>query len=344
LRRHDEELGDADDGEAEAKAILLGDQTLEAMARSLAAMDGAATVDLDELAVLLRGLGEYKRGGGGDRGRFLGLWSGGPWRFSRVGGKGGKRNAVNLRIPRPTLVICGGLQTVLHELLGDEGDGLRPRWLPHLAAMPTSRAVDGAHGVDDMQAVTNWQELIGRLIDNRDRPVTRTLAPSAYEAFRGHQHDWKRQATARCETASTSAALWKADIHLARIALVLHEAEPERRDQVDEDRVNHAAQIVEFALDCWRALPEQGSLALTRRDEVLDRGIGKLISWLEEHGGKAARRELQRAHVAGVRTASDLDALLARYEASYPGTIGTVTPEGGGLPIVVISAPIRRGL
>jgi hypothetical protein len=47
---------------------------------------------------------------------------------------------------------------------------------------------------------------------------------------------------------------------------VLYEADAERAEQVETDHVERAARIVDFVLDCWRALPEQGGLALTRRD------------------------------------------------------------------------------
>jgi hypothetical protein len=68
------------------------------------------------------------------------------------------------------------------------------------------------------------------------------------------------------------------------------------------------------------------------------------MSWLEEHGGEASRRELQTAHVAGARTGTDLDALLGRYEATYPGRVTQTTPVGGGLPTVVVKLPIRGRL
>ena len=173
LRDHDAQLDDETDG----TPVRLGDQTLEACARSLHAAAGAAGgIDIDELATLLRGVGEYKRGGGGDRGRFLSLWSGAPWSFDRVAG-GGKTNNVKLRISRPTLAICGGLQPPLHELLGGDDDGLRPRWLPHLAALPkTTGSLAGG------RPVVGWQKLIGgdllpRRGDERSGSSTATAWP-----------------------------------------------------------------------------------------------------------------------------------------------------------------------
>ena len=261
MRDHDAQLEEDDDGD-----VRFGDLTLEALARSLHGAQGAGALDLDELSVLLRGFGEYKRGGGGDRGRFLGLWSGAPWSFARVAG-GDKRNKVKLRISRPTLVICGGLQPALHELLGGEEDGLRPRWLPHLAAAPETVG-DLGHG----RHPNDWQLLLGaHLLPKRHSPRTWRLGDDGLEAFQGHRKRYKTAARG-CESASTSAALVKADVHLARIALVLAEAgAPGRGGEVAVSEVSRAARIVDFTLDCWRALPEQGGLALSRVDWHLDR-------------------------------------------------------------------------
>jgi hypothetical protein len=331
LRDHDRQLGE------DGIPVLLGDQTLEALARSLHASGGAAALDLDELPVLLRGLGEYKRGGGGDRGRFLSLWSGAPWSFTRVGG-GTRTNAVRLPVHRPTLVICGGLQTVLHELLGGENDGLRPRWLIHLAAMSEEEGVlsNGQHPVE-------WQTLLGgQLLPQRRESRTWKLNDSGLATFQHYRRSWKAQARGP-ETASTAAALAKAPGHLARVALVLAEAEnPGLGGETGADLVERAAAIIDYTLNCWRALPEQGTLSLSRRDELLDRGIVRLIDWLEAHGGAASKRELQRARVAGCRTAGDLDALLKRYEESFPGCVTEAPQEQGGLPTMVVRAPSRR--
>ena len=151
-----------------------------------------------------------------------------------------------------------------------------------------SPAIDGRRAVENLNAVAGWKELIHRLLDNRDGAATRTLSEAARAAFRHWQAVWKDRAAHRSETASTSAALIKADIHLARIALVLDEADPERPEQVEQDHIDRAAQIVNFTLDCWRALPEQDSMSLTLRDKVLDRGIVRLVGWLRSTAGRRA--------------------------------------------------------
>ena len=310
----------------------------EALARTLHESGGAGAIDADELSAQLRGIGEYKRGGGGDRGRFLALWSGAPWSYTRAGGGGNQRNAVKLRCPRPTLAICGGLQTGLHELLGDEESGMRPRWLPHIGVMPEEDGTLRRGG-----APLGWRSVIrGALVPARNRERTWRLDDDALAAVQRYRKGWKAQAR-QVETATTCAALVKADIHLARVALVLAEAQaPGEGGEIPVELIDRAAALIDYTLDCWRALPEQGALALTYRDETLDRGIPHLVSWLDEHGGEATRRELQRAHVAGARTVRDLDLLLARYEATYPGTVADIEPEHGGLAIRTVRSPLRR--
>jgi helix-turn-helix protein len=111
---------------------------------------------------------------------------------------------------------------------------------------------------------------------------------------------------------------------------------------IGPELIDRAAEIIQFTLDCWRALPAHDSLALSRRDEVLDRGIAKLVDWLERRPErKATGREIQRAPVAGVRTRSELDALLGRYEDTFPGSVATEAGSHGGRPSKVVKAPTR---
>jgi hypothetical protein len=108
---------------------LIQDVTIEMVARWLDHGDGTGGLDIDELADFLRSMTRYRQGGGTDAGRWLALWSAEPWRYQRVGAA----SEIDLYVPRPVLSICGGIQPELLHLLGREGDGMRPRWLPHLS-------------------------------------------------------------------------------------------------------------------------------------------------------------------------------------------------------------------
>lgn len=311
---------------------LVGDLTLEKLARRLDASDGAATIASDELVLILGALGEYKRGGGGDRGRILGLWSAQPWRYQRVG------DGVDLLVDRPVVTIVGGIQPPLHHRLGGEEDGMRPRWLPHVATLDV--AAQDAGGMATV--APSWAQTLGKLHGNRTAR-TWTLDGSVYRAWLAARRRWK-SAAGGGETASTSAALVKADVQVARVALVLAETiDPGKGGLVPPEAMTAAVAIVDFVMDCWRSLPEEAGPGLSRRAEVQDSRVERLRAWLEDRSDRqAAKQELLRAQVAGVRVAAELDELLTRYVATYPGTVATRRSGAkGGRPATVVSAPSR---
>ena len=109
----------------------------------------------------------------------------------------------------------------LHELLGGEQDGQRPRWLPHLSARPDK--LQPAH-----PDVTTWSRLLGEgLLPKRCKARVWTLDARAAR-FEALGAGWKKQAT-EGETASTSAALDKADTDQAVVIAVACEL-PSQRD------------------------------------------------------------------------------------------------------------------
>src|ERR1022692_2700568 len=70
--------------------------------------------------------------------------------------------------------------------------------------------------------------------------------------------------------------------------------------------------------------------------------VDQLQQWLEtRHGGCATSREIQRAHVGGVRSAKERDALLAEYEEVYPGTVREERTGSRGPAGTVVHAPAR---
>jgi hypothetical protein len=69
--------------------------------------------------------------------------------------------------------------------------------------------------------------------------------------------------------------------------------------------------------------------------------VQKLLSWLEERGGEATAREIQRAHVAGARTAVQAKHLLVAYEGTFPGCVTEEAGHHGGRATVIVRTPIR---
>jgi hypothetical protein len=322
-------------------SLLIDDVTIEGIARALDGT-GSLGLDADELSDFLAGLGQYKdsaQGGNSDRRKLLKLWTGTPWRYTRVGVGGKTANAINIYISKPQLVICGPLPAEQHLLLGGDRDGLRPRWLPHLA-QPTTGNVPGL--VDT--TVDDWSDALGALLSERGQPRQWKLDPQARETFQDARSDWRKRGSGD-GSPSVLAAISKADVHALRITLAFAEiAAPGAGGEVPSATVEGAVTLVQYTIDVWRYLGTGETVAFTRRDEQLNTAIVRLVAWLDRQGGGPVNSDkIRKNNVGGVQTASELSALLRRYEAIYPGTVrlGQRGPKGGAPPMLIY-APDRH--
>lgn len=308
---------------------LIDDATLEMVARRLNHGDGVLGVDSDELTNWLSGMGRYRNSGdGGDRARWLSMWSCSPWSYERVS------DDLHILVPRPVVTVCGGIQPHLLSLLGPEGDGMRPRWLPHMSLDTNLKPKPG-------KIPENWDAVLHDLYDAR-HSRTWTLDGQALARWQAAQRRWK-EASRGVESPSTSAALVKADEQAARIALVLAESiQPGQGGPIPDEAMSAAVAIVDYCMDVWRAMPEHRTLALSRRDEGLDSAVDELAAWLEQRGGRMSKRNILSARPAGIRTAARLNEVLAQYEDVYPGSLRTERTGSRGPASVVVYAP-RRG-
>jgi len=345
-RALDDEAARQVDGDHTSHVFLCEDLTLEALARLLADEPGVS-LDVDELGQLLV-VGEYKgRAQTGDITRLLKLWNGQSWSMTRVGSGGKRRNGVVLFIPVAVTSIIGGIQPELHALLGGDANGLRPRWMPHLVSGPPLQT-----GADTYaETLDEWTTALNRLLNVRGDARAWKPSPRVIARFRHWGRIWRRRASDPTEIASSSAFLLKGEIHLQRIVLVCLELETPMHIArtgdllVDDiDLVDRAALWVEYCAECWRALGESDSLALSTRDERLDRAVHRLRAWLNEHGGRTSARDIRRLGIAGANTPPKRDAVIQRFAETYPGCVSTTTPEGGGPPTVWVESPDFRSV
>ena len=305
-------------------SILLDDFTMEHLARALSGGDERACVVSDELSGWLRGLGRYGRGGGAaEVSRMLSLWSSSPWKFARVTGE------TSLLIGRPVVSVVGGIQPHLHGLLGDDETGMRPRWLPHY--VPAWKAKWGTH-----RAPASWVNRITELYFGAGH--TLHMDGAGLRAWEEQRERWHGLSSDHGASDTVHGALAKADVQCARIALVLAAA-----GGVDGDLpvwcVRAAAEIVDYVLGVWASLPSPEEFALSERDRVMREKVAKLLTAVEQRGGSMRRSDIQTAHVAGITSGADCDALIKAYAKVYPGCIRTV--KTGGRPVQIVISPER---
>lgn len=332
------------------------DATVEAVARWLLARKQAADSDPsgavidDELASTLEGLNQYKGGLGADRSKWLKLWTGADLSIQRVG-RGGAQNEVHIYVRQPVVSLAGPLTDSNVHLMGKQGSGFRPRFLPHLAP-PEQPAWNDADPHPEA-----WVECIDALLADR-KPRTWFLTGQALAEWSRARERWRQQQD-EAEPDDVIEALRKADAQCYRIALVIAESlNPGAGGDVPVNAVRCAVAIVDYVIGCWRALPGADTMAASRADDVMDAMQARLLAWLwsrpkgteglppgSKPRARATRREIQRwSH----QKAENVTALLREHDARYPGcvvSVGARTGEGrggaGGMETQYVYAPER---
>lgn len=284
-----------------------------------------------------------------DLGLLLQLWSGNSISYTRTGTGRGGGNDVDLYVPTPTCTILGDLQPKFHYLLGQEDDGMRPRWFPFVW---NERPV-GERRYPSDDAINTWDDRIHTLLKRREgldrvgmRLARRWLVDDADRSYiNGLLHGWQIRSEGN---ASYQAGLTKAEANFLRWSLVLAEASaPDLRQLVAKrDVLERAAALVEYGLKCWQALGSFEQLSLSPLAKTLDPAVEKLRAYIEEHGKVLnGRRFITAKHilnygVCGADDSAARDLLVRRYEVKYPDCVEKVST--GGRPTTRVWAPHRR--
>jgi hypothetical protein len=305
------------------------DITMEQTMCTLAELGGRAAVVVDELRTHLAGMGRYRsgRGDGGDRARWLAMWDGRPQGYERKTG-----DVRFLRIRRPVVPILGGLQPEFVGMLGEDVDGSRARWLPHISSA-TVRA-------DPPDDTPRWRAWIEQTAPNRSERLW-WLDGAGRARWEDARDRWRELGRAPDTGPAVAGAAGKADRQTLRVALVLAElAAPAAGGPVPTEAIAGAVTLIDYVLGVWAVLGGSAeTLATSRREETLIRAADKLAAWIETRGGRVTRRDILRARAASIRTAAQLDQVLAEYRELYPGAVRDENPPSGGTPTTAIYAP-----
>ncbi|MEX5711980.1 DUF3987 domain-containing protein [Parafrankia sp. FMc6] len=303
------------------------DVTLEMFMRVMDTTGGRCAAAVDELRTHLAGMGRYRSGGdGGDRARWLSIWDGAAVSYDRVG------SDVSIRVSAPTAPIVGGIQPQYVNLLGDDEDGARARWLPHyspgtVTATPTPPA-------------TEWDAWV-RKTSVLSQPRDWHLDTATYRTWRGAVARWKDTERRTDVSAAVAGAASKADRQALRVALVLSELDaPGGGGPIPPEAMTGAVALVDYAIGVWEVLGGTTEMfATSRREETLISVADRLAGWVAERGGRVTRRDIGRAKPCGIRKAAQLDEVLDEYRALFPRTVRKEPAPGGGPETMVVYAP-----
>jgi hypothetical protein len=314
----------------------------------------------DELEATLRDLAGYRVEDSRTSGLtiLLELWTGTPQDYTRVGRSENESNAVEIYIPRPTLVFVGTLQTVRHTLLGPTDDGIRPRWLLHLADRPEPCA----RRDPSQAALDEYERLITRIFNRRGVRRRWVLGDQAKSRFDQQVLEWKQRGQLIDVNDAYAAALDKADSQVLKFVGGLAETtitgqlpngpyidvEGEQVLLLDVplDVLESAITWMEFILDCWACLQGGAPLARTYQERALIEAASRVMEYVDERGHPVTGSTLRHHNVGGIQTARQLKVVLDTVEAMSPGTVEVQAT--GGRPSTVVkprkrAAPNTRG-
>jgi hypothetical protein len=334
----------AEQPEAPERAHLLADDfTFEALSAVLATNHRHGLGLLlapDELMGLFGSFDQYKRAGS-DRQRMLKLWSGQPIRVNRSGRF--------IYAPHPRVALIAGIQpTTAWKLQAlDASDGLleRPHWLDcrHENApifdVPSPTPAQEAEWNSRISALlpsltaADLQAAPAETIDADVDARTYTLSDDARAIYREFYLSCDRRGLRGWQ----AGYMGKLAGQGLRAALGLHHfmhgLEVFQRPQVCGDVMQAAVTITKWLAAHTARIRSELSVTGKHTPQV-EAGI----RWLRKQGGRAFLRDLQRANVAGVKTAEDAEALGAALVSAGVAVWGTHdTTAGNGRREIILT-------
>lgn len=296
--------------------LFAADTTVEELANNLKDNRKGILLFRDELTAWVRSLDMY-RGRGTDRQFFLSAWSGEMVKVDRK-----SQHGRPIIIPHPYVSVLGGIQPdLLDELEAERGreDGFIHRIL---FSFPPETEVKG--WIDDEiteEDELEWRLVFGQLLNlqpvrpegSSERPRRLQFSPEGREAFKAwcnwmaaemNGEDFPRELIGPCSKLRAYCARFALVIHLLRVAC-RETGTGQDEGQVDAEDVRRAARLCDY----FRAHFSAVYLRLQETGE--DRRVNDLVAWLRRKGLKTCTsREICRANVCGIKTASDAEKLL----------------------------------
>ena len=318
--------------------VLVGDVTTEKLASLLSQNPRGLLFAQDELTALIGSFDQYRRGRGSDRSRFLEMWSSASITVDRQG------NPDPIHVNMPVVSILGNLTPDMVSSLAEHSgrdDGFTDRFLMVEPMVQTPYWSDAeVTGAVTARYTAHVEALLDLQMEN-GHPTRLSLTKSAYDEWaRLHNEhvDHIRQVAA-----SARGPLAKMIMYAARLSLVLHVSrfvagETESSD-VDEKSVLRGWALVDyFAAHRYHAMSRQSRARSGQRTHAA-------LSWLRKRELPATPRDLQRAGVAGVRTAEEANSLcdeLVTLGAAANSTTATGSRQITAVGVVGVSDSAKR--
>lgn len=312
--------------------IVVDDVTIEALVQVLQANPRGVIQRLDELSGLMSGMNQYRGGKGRDKQYYLQMWSKTPIVVNRRADGSEPR-----RVSYPFVSLIGGIQPDMLSSLADKGkrDGFLDRilfaWAEPVPQPWREPAVNVAVKERYSAMIQNLLMLSHATDGGEENTPNRTRFDIAAKRAWA---EWITEHREERQCASFPAYLkgpWrKFEAYAARLALILHmarvadgdgTADP---DWVDERSVTSAVTLIEY----FKSHARRVYARLLAHPEDLQ--VEEALKWLHKQPGPyVTARQVQQAHVAGLRTSEDAKLLLSKLQQRGYGIVEEVASQRG---------------
>jgi len=297
------------------------DVTLEALAPMLEGSSGVA-VAFDEIVGWIKSMDNYAGKSGRDRAQYMSLWAERPLKIDR------KRD-VPILVEHPMVCVIGGVQPdMLFELTTAAGreDGFIDRFL---WTWPEQSLPGWSEAVVSEKTKTAMAELFGRLRSGEGE-VVRLSAVAKTRWVAWYEERQLRLASAK---GPMKGILSKADVHLARLTLVLHVLEHEQPtlSAVSEQTMESAIALIEYHLGQAERVVDKLSHSANepRRGQGATRRQ-RLMAVLSDAGGPILASDIAKklgGHDSAAERNAELQQML--YDGLVTREMKAPGPDGG---------------
>lgn len=273
--------------------VLVSNITVEALASELRIAPAGVLLYRDELAGLIASYDQYRSGGkGSDRAAWLEMYQHRPIDIARKTG-----DDRMIYVPRPFVAIVGTIQPArFRELVGDQDDGLSPRFL---LCYPDTPILESSHAYVNEDVEDAYETLIRGLLAlpyDKDARAT-ALSVEAMQRYRelndAFRREWPPEESSRLDEALNKLCLYAG--RLTNVLLVA--AEVSGFTTTDTKCVEAAWELVGYFRQCAMRM----YAAVGQRHDHARRIVG----WIERG---------QRERFSGAELLDDLQATLKRGE------------------------------
>ncbi|PXY01642.1 hypothetical protein DF185_09235 [Marinifilum breve] len=318
--------------EPSLKQLMTSDATMEAITEMMINNHSGVLCYMDELAGWIKGMNQYKSGGGNELEMWLKLWSA---IFQIINRKG--KEPVFAK--NPFVNVLGGIQPEVLDIFTGKDNGLIDRILfsfpDEIAPMITD--IEVPKELDD-KLISVFNRLYSAHFTRDEYPnepqVTK-FTPEAYSEFKDYVNNKIYKEMMSFEMPYYLRGAWaKFPGYIARFALVIqgmHFGEERKAlEQIDLDSLNKAIELTEYFMEnAKKVYARLNSSKTDRKIELAER-------WINRNGGKASLRDIYNNKVAGCKNMKQAKSLFEEMVSRELGVMNEHCPKGARATIIFV--------